>query len=185
MKATAAFLLVVLAVLALSLQHRIPGRAGTPLPAAPNPSAPTPPALATTTTTPAFAPEDVFRRAFWRQPTKADQILHAERRETPDHAPGEIARWQWFVVVKPSPELLQTLRNPETFGLLPTRTPRLANSAEPAPAWFPDLATARGGELRQIPSGGLTTYYVATTNTLYATDTGQGFASALKPLVSR
>ena len=184
MKATAAFLLVVIASLALAYRYGISDKAGTPLPAAPNPSAPAASHLPTTTAPP-IAPEDVFRRAFWRQPTKADQILHAERRETPNHAPGEIARWQWFVVVKPSPELLQTLRNPETFGLLPTRTPRLANSAEPAPAWFPDLATATGGELRQTPSGGLTTYYVATTNTLYATDTGQGFASAIKPLASR
>ncbi len=186
MKATAAFLVVVTAALALTFHNRLTSPARSTL-AAPSPSAnaSSPSTSTPAPAAPAFAPEDVFRRAFWRQPTKADQILHAERRETPDHAPGEIARWQWFVVVKPSPELLQTLRNPETFGLLPTRTPRLANSAEPAPAWFPDLATASGGELRQTPSGGLTTYYVATTNTLYATDTGQGFASAIKPLASR
>ncbi len=182
MKATAAFLVVVSAALALALYNRATTPARSPL-ATPPPSATAPTPLATTA--PTFAPEDVFRRAFWRHPTPGDQILHAERRETPDHAPGEIARWQWFVVVKPSPELLQTLRDPETFGLLPTRKPRLETSAEPAPAWFPDLATASGGELRQTPSGGLTIFYVATTNTLYATDTGQGFASALKPLVSR
>ena len=49
--------------------------------------------------------EEVFKRAFWRRPSAEDRILQAERHEWHD-AEG-VSRWQWFLIVDPSPALLQ------------------------------------------------------------------------------
>ena len=111
--------------------------------------------------------------------------MHAERREALD---GQaVQRWQWFLEVRPGVDLLRSLRDPETFGLMPVATPRPWSEAPPsteaAPAWFPGAAAASSGfEILQAPSGGLTLLYRARDNTLFATDTGRGFAPALKPL---
>ena len=132
-----------------------------------------------------WPPEEVFRRAFWRQPSPQDHIVHAQRRETLN---GQVLQgWQWFLEIHPGPELLRTLRDPETFGLLPVATPRpwgeSAPSPESAPAWFPAIAPAAAGfEVLQAPSGHLTLLYRAKDNTLFATDAGAGFAPAAKPL---
>src|SRR5690606_29163792 len=61
------------------------------------PSASVVPAPSTTSTT---DHAEVFRRAFWRQPTSTDRILQAERRVNP-----EDDSWQWFIQLHPSPEL--------------------------------------------------------------------------------
>ena len=65
-------------------------------------------------------PVRIFQRAFWVRPTPADKILHAERREWKD-ADG-VQKWQWFLVVVPSPALLKRLRDDNAFGLMPAAT---------------------------------------------------------------
>jgi hypothetical protein len=113
-------------------------------------------------------PAEVFQKAFWKRPGVNDKILHAERREWAD-AEG-VQRWQWFIVVEPSTELVKHLREDNAFGLDPAK-------AEPvnkdAPAWFVfkagdvDVLGASRGKLRLI--------FSKSGNTLYATDAGGGF----------
>lgn len=135
-------------------------------------------------------PTEIFRRAFWRQPTRTDAILRAERREWIDAASAPaVSRWQWFIALHPSPELLHDLRNPETFGLAvvaPGASARAwahATSA-PLPAWFP-ASTDGSFEILQSPSAGLSLLYRVRDNTLYATDQGGGFAPAAPPIARR
>jgi hypothetical protein len=127
-----------------------------------------------------WSPEEIFRRAFWRQPAAADRILRAERFEW-KAGDGSLARWQWFLELKPGPELLGRLVDPENFGLekvAPGTAPRswMMESAPPPP-WFPRPDAASGFEVRQNPAGGFTLLYRADDNTLFATDSGQGFAA--------
>ena len=137
----------------------------------------------------AWPPEEVFRRAFWRQPTAQDRILHAERREAtigPPHTNAgsrDVQSWQWFLALQPSPGLLRSLRDPDTFGLLPTAAPRLWSepAPEPLPTWFPAAASVPEFEILQAPAGRLTLLYRAADNTLFATDAGAGFAPTAKP----
>ena len=136
----------------------------------------------------AWPPEEIFRRAFWRQPTAQDRILHAERREmtiatTHTNAGSrDVQSWQWFLALHPGADLLRTLRDPDTFGLVPTATPRSWSgpAPEPLPDWFPS-ASAPGFEILQAPAGRLTLLYRAADNTLFATDAGAGFTPAVKP----
>jgi hypothetical protein len=127
-----------------------------------------------------WPPEEVFRRAFWRQPAAEDRILRAERFEWLAED-GSLARWQWFIELKPGPELLGWLFDPETFGLIPgapgsaIRVP--AGRSGPPPDWFPSQAADSGVELRQSPAGGLAVLYRRSDNTLFATDSGEGFAA--------
>lgn len=152
---------------------------------------PTPiPTVAGETVAVTTEPAEIFRRAFWRQPAPADQILRAERREWVDAASAPaVARWQWFIALHPSPELLRDLRNPETFGLAPiaANTPARAwanSTSAPLPAWFP-AGPDDSFEILQSPSAGLSLLYRASDNTLYATDQGRGFAPATTPIASR
>lgn len=155
-----------------------------------------PPAAADATRTPADTPpaltpgphwtdEEVFRRAFWRHPSARDQILHAERREPAADAPGAVQTWQWFLAVHPSADLLNSLRDPETFGLTPTAiTAARPWPTDPAPPdWFPASAPAslREFEVMQTSAGHLTLLYRERDNVLFATDTGGGFALAARP----
>jgi len=80
---------------------------------------------------------DVFRRAFWRQPSKDDLITHAERREWSETSGQQLRRWQWFLELTPAPELLESLRDEAKFGLVPTPTPRSWSVHAPPPRWFP------------------------------------------------
>jgi len=82
------------------------------------------------TLTQTAAPE-VFKRAFWRRPNAEDKILHAERREWLG-ADG-LEKWQWFLVVEPSLELLKYLREDNAFSLKPVATVPVI---EDAPSWF-------------------------------------------------
>jgi len=113
-------------------------------------------------------PAEVFRRAFWQPPGSGDQILHAERREWTD--PTGLKRWQWFLVVEPSPELVKYLREDNAFGLMPARTlPEITD----APAWF----AVRPGEVDALraPHGGLNLFFSKTQRLLHATSSGTGF----------
>jgi hypothetical protein len=112
--------------------------------------------------------EEIFKRAFWRRPGKDDEILHAERHEWRD---GDgLQRWQWFLVVKASPQLIKDLRDDNAFGLVPGA----AGTLNPeAPSWFvfkPDEFS-----IFQSPHAGMRLIFSKTDNVLYATDSGRGF----------
>lgn len=112
--------------------------------------------------------EEIFKRAFWRRPSKEDQILHAERHEWSDE--DGLQRWQWFMVVKASPKLIKDLRDDNAFGLVPGSSGPLSPEA---PVWFvfksDDFSTF------QSPQTGLRLMFSKGDNTLYATDSGRGF----------
>jgi hypothetical protein len=76
-------------------------------------------------------PVKIFQRAFWANPTSEDKILHAERREW-SGADG-LEKWEWFLVVEPSPALLKRLRDDNAFGLIPAAS---AAATANAPGWF-------------------------------------------------
>ena len=112
--------------------------------------------------------EEIFKRAFWRRPSKEDQILHAERHEWSDE--DGLQRWQWFMVVKASPKLIKDLRDDNAFGLVPGSSGPLIPEA---PVWFvfkPDNFSTF-----QSPQTGLRLMFSKGDNTLYATDSGRGF----------
>jgi len=81
-----------------------------------------------------LAPAEIFRRAFWRQPTPADRIVHAERREWKDAADA-VQRWQWFLQVEPGPALLAALRDPAVFGLAPVAAPLIGSTLMDVIGW--------------------------------------------------
>lgn len=113
-------------------------------------------------------PAAVFQRAFWKRPTPADEIRHAERREWRD-ADG-ITRWQWFIEVKPSPELVKHLIADNAFSLVPAGSPPLV--AKP-PAWF--AVDTKASRILRAPGGGMTLLFDEKSNLLLATDSGGGF----------
>jgi hypothetical protein len=112
--------------------------------------------------------EEIFKKAFWRRPSPTDQIQHAERHEWRD-ADG-LERWQWFLVVSASPELIKYLRDDNAFGLVPASAAPVVSEA---PAWFrfkpEDVAVL------QASHSGMRLMFSKSDNTLYATDSGRGF----------
>jgi hypothetical protein len=112
--------------------------------------------------------EEIFKKAFWRRPSPADQIQQAERHEWRD-ADG-LERWQWFLVVSASPELIKYLRDDNAFGLVPASAAPVVSEA---PAWFrfkpEDVAVL------QASHAGMRLMFSKSDNTLYATDSGRGF----------
>jgi hypothetical protein len=118
-------------------------------------------------------PAEVFRRAFWQLPGDGDQILQAERREWTD--PEGVKRWQWFLVVEPSPALVKYLRTDNAFGLMPSPS---FPTIEKAPAWFAFLSEEV--ETLQAPNGKMKLGFHKTQSRLYATSSGTG----MRPSVS-
>ena len=113
-------------------------------------------------------PEEIFKKAFWQRPAPADQIQYAERHEWRD-ADG-LERWQWFLVVSASPELIRYLRDDNAFGLVPASAAPVVSEA---PAWFhfkPEEFT-----VLQALHAGMRLMFSNSDNTLYATDSGRGF----------
>jgi hypothetical protein len=111
--------------------------------------------------------EEVFKRAFWRRPSAEDRILQAERHEWHD-AEG-VSRWQWFLIVDPSPALLQYLRDENAFGLV-------AGSGEPlreAPAWF--RFDPQAVQTLRAHSGGMQVSFRASDDRIFACASGAGF----------
>ena len=112
--------------------------------------------------------EEIFKKAFWRQPAVGDEILHAERHEWSDA--GGLLRWQWFLVVKASPALIKYLRDDNAFGLAPGAT---GDAVAEAPSWFKydddEVTTLMG------PGSGLRLMFSKSGNRLYATAAGRGF----------
>lgn len=112
--------------------------------------------------------EEIFKKAFWRRPTAGDEILHAVRHEWSDE--GGLLRWQWFLVVKASPGLIQYLRDDNAFGLvISPSSPVIAE----APAWFrydPEKVLRL-----QSPQSALQLIFSNHDSTLHATASGLGF----------
>lgn len=173
--------LAAVAVLALAF---VAVRQPAPAPARTDPPAVVQPAGQGGTVAISRAREEIFRRAFWRQPSAADRIVLADRREWSDQN-QEVQRWQWFLQVQPGPALLQALRDPATFGLFRTAQPRPLAKQVTAPAWFPAVGQIAGCEILQAPGGGLTVYYRAADNVLFATDAGRGFAPPVTRVATR
>jgi hypothetical protein len=112
--------------------------------------------------------EEIFKKAFWRRPAADDEILHAVRHEWSDEA--GLLRWQWFLVVKASPGLIQYLRDDNAFGLVPASSVPLSSEA---PAWFRfDQAEVA---LLQSPQSSMQLIFSKHDNTLHATASGRGF----------
>lgn len=111
---------------------------------------------------------EIFKRAFWRRPGAGDEILHAERQEWSD-AEG-LQRWRWFLVVRASPALVETLREENAFGLLPSEP---APPPEGAPDWF--AFRAEDFEALQSPDRSMHLFFSKNDNTLHATAAGHGF----------
>jgi hypothetical protein len=112
--------------------------------------------------------EEIFKKAFWRRPAPADQIQYAERHEWRD-ADG-LERWQWFLVVSASPELIKYLRDDNAFGLVPASEAPVVTEA---PGWF----QFKREEVTVLRSrhAGMRLIFSKSDNTLYATDSGRGF----------
>ena len=120
----------------------------------------------------------LFRRAFWKKATDADKILHAERREWGE---GEgLKKWQWFLVVEPSAELLKYLRDPNTYGLSPA--PDLA-AVEGTPDWF--TFNAADFETMRVSTGNMRISFHRTKPLIYANDFGSGFTAGAKEAAAK
>jgi hypothetical protein len=118
---------------------------------------------------------EVFRRAFWREPAADDQILHAERREWVAEGDG-IRRWQWFITVRPGPELRNNLLEiGSIFPLHPTSDRPPVELLKQAPAWFPRDASPQATCHRNNEG----TFWLIDdpqNNLIHATDQGSGFS---------
>lgn len=121
-------------------------------------------------------PAEIFKKAFWKHPNANDKILHAERREW--SGDEGVKKWQWFLVVEPSPELVKYLREDNTFGLVPSPT---VPSFEEAPEWF----VLRSGEVDGLraPNGNMRLFFNKNQRLLHATSNGTGFRpGAIEPV---
>jgi hypothetical protein len=116
---------------------------------------------------------EVFRKAFWKQPTALDRILHAERREWSDG--GDVSKWQWFIALEPSPDLVRYLKVDNVFSLTATASPAAISNP---PAWF----SFPPGEVEvlQDPGGNMQLFFGKGDGLLHATATGGGFARPVK-----
>lgn len=115
--------------------------------------------------------EAIFKKAFWRRPSETDQILHAERHEWSDEE--GVNRWQWFLVVDASPELIQYLREENTFGLVPGEY----QAVDQRPNWF-HFGIENTTTLRSNRAG-MQLVFDDTSNRLYATSSGLGFRKGI------
>jgi hypothetical protein len=113
-------------------------------------------------------PVKIFQKAFWRSPGSNDTVLHAERREWQDEDGN--GKWQWFLVVRPSPDLIKYLRDDNAFGLVPAGSVPTSASAPP---WFAIKTTAT---VLQAPAANLRLMFSESDGLLYATDSGQALS---------
>lgn len=110
-------------------------------------------------------PAEVFQRAFWRRPSAADKIICAERREWADFS--GLKKWQWFIQVEPSPELMKYLRDENSFRL--TAVAHFLESQD-APVWYAPPAV--GVEILQSPRGNMCLIFERTKNLIWAHSSG-------------
>lgn len=113
-------------------------------------------------------PVEVFQKAFWRRPAADDRIRHAERQEWKDDT--GVSLWRWFIVVKPSPELVKYLRETNPFNLVATNA---ANPVKDAPKWF--TFSSGAVDVLRASQGGMQLVFHEKEGLLYATDSGGGF----------
>ena len=118
----------------------------------------------TTTTDPAT----VFQKALWKRPTPADKILHAERRECKDA--DAVSRWQWFLEVEPSPEIVRYLREENAFRLKNRQTAELLPDAPP---WF--IKDTKDTRIFSAPGGEMQLIFTPGDAKVYAMGSGGGF----------
>jgi hypothetical protein len=121
---------------------------------------------------------EVFQKAFWKRPGPLDEIMHAERREWLGDA--GVSRWQWFLVVRPSPELLRHVKEDNVFSL--RAVPGIAVPSQ-APEWFPTVF--ENATCFQSASGSMKLVFSNHDEWIYATDEGGGFqagAPEAKPM---
>jgi len=121
------------------------------------------------------AATEVFRRAFWREPTPADRIVHAERREWVGERDG-VRRWQWFLILDPGPELATWLRDRNPFGLAPAAPADLRLDPASQPAWFP-AAALPDAEYFLTSDSAMVMLREKASGRLYVSDHGHGFAA--------
>jgi hypothetical protein len=113
------------------------------------------------------AAEEVFKRAFWRRPGAEDHILQAVRHEW--HDADGVSRWQWFLIVDPSPGLLQELREKNIFSLVPGSIEAMPE----VPAWFSyDSGAVEPWRSRD---GRMQVAFRSTDNRIFACAGGGGF----------
>jgi hypothetical protein len=125
---------------------------------------------------PGVPPEQVFRRAFWRNPSADDRIVHSERYETRD-ADGRVSEWRWFLAVSPSPELRSWLFNENPFSLIPVPAADLPANA---PEWFPKAEALDRMSAMKSLEGHMQVFIDDNAGILYAADSGVGFAPAAR-----
>jgi hypothetical protein len=109
---------------------------------------------------------EIFKTAFWKRPSSGDKIIHAERREWED-AEG-IQKWEWFIEVNPSPELVTHLKTNNAFGL--RKNVPIGDIQHP-PDWF----SVDPQHFEIIGSGNMRLCFSPDNSLLYATDAGGGF----------
>jgi hypothetical protein len=121
----------------------------------------------------------VFQRAFWRHASADERILHAERRDWIEGERG-VGRWQWFIAVQPGAAFRDWLlkENPFELVALPADAAPVALSSPPD--WFPPAAELARFARYRNREGRYSVFHDVTTNRLYATDSGGGFALARK-----
>ena len=122
------------------------------------------PAPSDTTTDPAT----VFQKALWKRPNTSDRILHAERREWKDA--DAVSRWQWFLEVEPSPEIIRYLRDENAFRLKSANTAALLPDAPP---WF--IKDTKDARILSAPGGEMQLIFTTGDAKLYAMGSGGGF----------
>ncbi len=173
---------VVLAAIGVKvgLDRRAGGPASGPAPAAPGIVLTSPSAVTTDGVRRDRDHAAVFQRAFWRRPTPADRVLHAERRDWTKDANNNVEKWEWFIAIEPSPAFREWLLKDNPFELVAVPSGTELKPVGTPPDWFPpatDLATFTRYRNRE---GRYQVFHDAAKNRLYAADAGGGFAPASK-----
>ncbi len=119
-------------------------------------------------------PAEVFQKAFWKRPTADDKILKAERMEWSDET--GVTRWQWHLMVKPSPGLIEYLITNNAFMLARSSKPLTLKNP---PAGFP--TSAEGYGIFTNAAGNFVLLWSESENLLHATDSGSGFRPGGSP----
>ncbi|MGA0853951.1 MAG: hypothetical protein ACO3RK_03955 [Luteolibacter sp.] len=122
--------------------------------------------------------EEIFKKAFWRRPGPDDKVLQAERHEWSDDE--GVNRWQWFLLVNASPDLITYLRERNVFGLQ-TVNSRQAAFKNPKTIATPNWFRFNSEEVDTLESlhGEMKLMFSKTSNTLYATSSGRGFSKGV------
>lgn len=121
----------------------------------------------------------VFQRAFWRRPAPGDRVLHAERRDWMDASSG-VEKWQWFIAVQPSAAFREWLLKENPFELVAVAADAPPADLSSPPDWFPAPAELASFTRYRNREGRYLVFHDVTTNRLFATDAGGGFAVARK-----